>query len=264
MSRPLSAHKHFEREPFTRSVISEFGGYVQVPVPAPPPAVHAQTMRTKDPAQAARMTMNPAKAAAGHLRMRSREYGTGGSYTFREKVNGVVPGYAGHRPGARDLHHTMAYGGVPTFNPPQLSRPPGQGEHMSNRPSTAWQESGRGWKPEEPGDSRTDDFRNTVGGVLVGYTGFVPNARTHCGSMHVGGLSQVGARGRVAQRGHNGPVERLQGDKGLDLAARTERASAPLVGYAGHMPKAMDSFGMSHFKGREPDAVRCQESLYSA
>ena len=161
MSRPLSAHKHVGREPFTRTVISPFGGYVQVPVPAAPATVHAQTMRTRDPAKAARMTMNPAKAAAGSLQMGTREYGTGGSYAFREKVNGVVPGYSGHRPGARDVSHTMAFGGVPTFNGPRMTRPPGQGMHMDNRPATAWQEYGRGWKQEEPGDSRTDEFRDT-------------------------------------------------------------------------------------------------------
>lgn len=264
MSRPHSANKHVMREPFTRTVISEFGGYMQIPVPAAPAAIHAQTLRTTDPAKAARMTMNPAKAAAGHLKMDTREYGIGGDYGFRGRVGGVVPGYAGHRPGARDLSHTMAFGGVPTFNPPQLNRPPGQGQSMNNRPTTAWQEYGHGWKQEEPDDSRTNEFRDTVGGVLCGYTGFVPNARTHCGSIHVGGLSQVGSRGRIAQRGHSGHVERLQGDKALDLRSRTERTAAPMVGYAGHLPKSMDAFGMSYFRDHEPNAGMAQAELYNA
>ena len=201
MSKPLSAHRHVQREPYSRSVISPFGGYVQVPVPAAPHILHAGTSRVpRDPASVARTTLNPAKAAAGHADMDSREYGTGGRYTFRERVGGVVPGYQGHRPGARDVHHTMSFGGVPTFNPRVVQRPPGQGAHLDNNPSTTWQEIGRGWKPEDPGDSRSDGFRNTVGGVLVGYTGFVPNARTHYGSSHVGGLSRVGSRGRVALR----------------------------------------------------------------
>ena len=82
--------------------------------------------------------------------------------------------------------------------------------------------------------------------------------------MHVGGLSHVGLRGRVAQRGHSARVERLQGDKDLDLRTRTERTAAPTVGYAGHMPKAMDAFGMSHFRDAEPNAEAAQAQLYSA
>ena len=52
--------------------------------------------------------------------MCASEYGTGAAYSFRESVGGVVPGYAGHRPGARDVHHKMAFGGVPTFNDPSI------------------------------------------------------------------------------------------------------------------------------------------------
>lgn len=260
MSKPLSALKHVPREPYTRAVISEFGGYVQVPVPA---GVYTQTSRA-DPARVARVTLNPQKEAAGHAYMDTREYGTGAPYTFRQRVGGVMPGYAGHRPGSREVHNKMAFGGVPTFNPPQLRRPPGQGMALDNRPATSFHEIGRGWKDEEPGDSRTDSFRDRVGGVLVGYTGFVPNARTHCGGAHVGGLSQVGQRGRSAQRGHHGSVERLQGDRELSLSARTERACRAPPGYAGHVPRAMGSFGMSHFRNQAPDPRKNQSELYSA
>jgi hypothetical protein len=263
MSKPLSAHRHVGREPYTRAMISPFGGYVQVPVPSAPMALHRQTTRTSDPASVARTTLNPAKAANGHAEMHTRNYGTGGAYTFRERVGGVVPGYAGHRPGARDVAHTMAYGGVPTFNKPTLHRPPGQGQQLDNRPTTAWQEIGRSWKQDEPGDSRSGEFLSTVGGVLTGYSGFVPNARTHCGSAHVGGLA-LSARGRSAQRGHSGRVERLHGDRELDVSSRTERAAKPMVGYQGHVPKAMDSFGTSHWRERMPSARRAQADLYSA
>merc|ERR1719465_62752 len=33
--------------------------------------------------------------------------------TFSEKKTGVMPGYAGFRPGARDVDGTAAYGGIP-------------------------------------------------------------------------------------------------------------------------------------------------------
>lgn len=262
MSKPLSAHRHVPLEPYHRSVVSPFGGFVNVPVPAPPSDAQSMHLQ-RDPAQAARTTLNPAKAAGGHAEMNSRNYGTGAAYSFRERVGGVLPGYSGHRPGARDVHHKMAFGGTPTFNHPESRRPPGQGMNLDNRPTTAFQEVARGWKvPDET--LSTDRFRETVGGVVAGYTGHVPNTRTHYGSSHVGGLSQVGARGHVAQRGHSGRHERMQADRELDLSKRTERTSSPVVGYQGHLPKAQDAYGTSFWRNEKPDPVRYQRDLYSA
>ena len=110
----------------------------------------------------------------------------------------------------------------------------------------------------------TDAFRDAVGGVLAGYTGHVPNARTHYGSSHVGGLAHVGARGHGAQRGHNGSKERLQADRELSLSARTLRTAAPVVGYQGHCPRADEAFGTSHWRTTEPDPVAAQAALYCA
>lgn len=262
MSKPLSAHRHTPLEQYHRAVISPFGGFTNVPVPAPPSEAQSSHM-VPDHARTARTTLNPAKAAGGHAEMNSRNYGTGAAYTFRERVGGVMPGYSGHRPGARDVHHKMAYGGMPTFNRPSSARAPGQGMHLDNRPTTAFQEYGRGWKvPDET--LSTDRFREAVGGVLCGYTGHVPHTRTHFGSSHVGGLSQVGSRGHLAQRGHSGSKERLQADKELDMSRRTLRSAAPVVGYRGHVPKAQEAFGTSCWKREAPNPERHQADLYSA
>jgi len=227
---------------------------VNVPVPAPP--------HPSDPAKSARTTMNPAKAASGHALMHTRDYGTGASYTFRDSVGGVVPGYAGHRPGARDVHHKMAFGGVPTFNHPRLRTPPGQGARLDNRPTTNFQEYGVGWKvPEE---RPNENFREAVGGVLSSYGGFVPHAQSHFGSSHVGGLSNAGVRGHVAQRDHHPAVERRHADKELDLRGRTRLSAAPVVGYQGHLPKAIDAFGTSYWRSSTPDVQREAEALYTA
>ena len=102
MSRPLSAHGHLPVEGYSRSVVSPFGGYVNVPVPAPPDYAARGREGRMDPAKSARTQLNPAKAAAGHAEMHTRNYGVGAAYTFRENVKGVMPGYAGHRPGARE------------------------------------------------------------------------------------------------------------------------------------------------------------------
>jgi len=260
MSKPLSAHRHARTEEYSRAVISPFGGYKEMPVPAPP--MHPAHGGPADPAHQSRTQLNPAKAAGGHAMMRSRDYGTGAEYNFREAVGGVMPGYAGHRPGARDVNHKMAFGGVPTFNPPSQRTPPGQGARLDNRPTTAFHEYGVGWKmPEERGN---EDFRATVGGVKVGYTGFVPGARTHHGSSHVGGLAAVGYRGHLAQRGHEAAVERMHADKELDLSQRTLRTASPVVGYQGHLPKAMDAFGTSSWRATSPDVARETDALYSA
>ena len=37
-----------------------------------------------------------------------------------------------------------------------------------------------------------------------------------------------------------------------------------MVGYQGHVPRAMDAFGMSHWKGQPPNPKQHQQSLYQA
>ena len=106
MSKPLSAHRHVQTEEYGRALISPFGGYVHVPVPAP---VHA----APDLARVARTTLNPTKAAAGHAEMDRRghgAYGTGASYTFRDRVGGVMPGCApAHLRRASARHLSLAF-----------------------------------------------------------------------------------------------------------------------------------------------------------
>ena len=203
-------------------------------------------MSPSDPAVSARTRQNPAKAASGHGMMHTRDYGTGGAYAFRERVGGVVPGYAGHRPGARDISHKMAYGGVPTFNHPRSRTPPGQGSRLDNRPTTSFQEYAQGWKvPEE---RPNEEYRDSVGGLLAGYTGFVPHSRTHFGSSHVGGLANVGYRAHLPQRGHEASVNGLNVQKQVDHSLRTQRTHAPVVGYQGHLPLANDAYGISYWR----------------
>ena len=174
-----------------------------------------------------------------------------------------MPGYAGHRPGAQDVHHKMACGGVPTFINPRARTPPGQGAQLSNRPTTSFQEMGCGWKRPEDKSASSEPFREAVGGVLAGYTGFVPNAKTHYGSSHVGSLSTSGARGHAAQAGHG-----ARPAKELDLSARTQRSAAPVVGYQGHLPRAIDSYGTSYWRSKSQQTPRQTprnaEALYSA
>ena len=47
---------------------------------------------------------------------------TGSQTSYRKQVNGIVPGYAGHRPGATDVYGEAAFGDVPHG----IDRQPGQ------------------------------------------------------------------------------------------------------------------------------------------
>jgi hypothetical protein len=55
----------------------------------------------------------------------------------RAKVGGWIVGYSGHRPKAREVVNTMAYGGVPLFHRMDESRlAPGQCQQLKNRNTT--------------------------------------------------------------------------------------------------------------------------------
>ena len=108
--------------------------------------------------------------------------------SFIERVGGVVPGYAGHRPQARDIVAQPACGNVPFKMEPRTM--PGQGEHLRNRPTTSWTSfltDGTGKKVMLDKPSVTDVFKHSMGGVKFGYTGHVPQARSHFGTPHHGG-----------------------------------------------------------------------------
>ena len=106
---------------------------------------------------------------------------------FVEAVGGVLPGYAGHLPGAINTSGESTYVGVPQTLEPGLA--PGQGtlNTLQHRGTTAWQEIGEPYKPAAMADL-TDQFKGRVGGVKVGYGGHVPGAQAHYGSMHQGGV----------------------------------------------------------------------------
>ena len=76
---------------------------------------------------------------------------------FVEAVGGVLPGYAGHLPGAINTSGESTYVGVPQTLEPGLA--PGQGtlNTLQHRGTTAWQEIGEPYKPAARADL-TDQF----------------------------------------------------------------------------------------------------------
>ena len=132
---------------------------------------------------------------------------------FSEKKTGVMPGYAGFRPGARDHYGDAAFGGIPTK---------GAGEGTNIQDKAAWDE-GRGG----PGV----DYKKVVKGLVPGYTGHVPYAISKHGTSHFGGIVPG------AQLGH----ENVKGDQYVENNVGMMTKS----GYSGHVPRSRDAFGTS-------------------
>jgi len=129
---------------------------------------------------------------------------------FQATKRGVMPGYAGFRPGARDHHNKSAFGGI------EHSGPQGQGPDLK-----------AGWdkKRMDPGT----DYKQVVGGMVPGYTGHVPLAIAKTGESHWGKL------GPGAQSGHQ--VTGIEYDKAYEVTKMTKS------GYSGHIPGSRDSYG---------------------
>jgi len=131
---------------------------------------------------------------------------------YKEKVQGVMPGYGGFRPGARDECGFATVGGIQRF---------GEAETRGAHPAP---------KPE---------FVGGVRGVLPGYTGYVPTSKNTHGISHYGSLpgGHHNMRGSGAQKGH---ID-VKGDRHLEVSKNIKS------GYAGHVPQSRDTFGGAHY-----------------
>ena len=114
-----------------------------------------------DPAVDKAPCKNIGAAVWDHMDRRAR--------AFRERVGGIMPGYSGHHPGAREPFAGPSQGGVP-FKMEQ-DHTPGQGHRLDNRPTTTWTayvRGGDGEKMNQVAPSGTDIFRGQTGGVKLG------------------------------------------------------------------------------------------------
>lgn len=141
---------------------------------------------------------------------------------YKDKKQGVMPGYAGFRPGSRDHHNHSAFGGI------AQSGPEGQGPNLK----PAW-DQGRG----HPGVN----YKATINGILPGYKGHVPEAIMKAGESHFGSLVQPwgGNAGHYnvagAQSGHE------TNGNAFDKAYEVDKMAKS--GYSGHVPGARDTYG---------------------
>ena len=117
---------------------------------------------------------------------------------FIAETNGILPGYAGFRPEAGDAHDVSKFGGVmqrPPFHDPWAPK------MQPNDPFKRYFE----WRREKDITDDPPSFRESVGGVKSGYTGYVARGLFKIGTTHMGGSSPwERADVPLAQTGHEG------------------------------------------------------------
>ena len=130
-----------------------------------------------------------------------------GPADYKSQVNGIVPGYSGHVPRARDKYAASAHGGIA----------PERGPHVAKGPQTGHV------RPEDVLPPHFVDYVEKSRGVMPGYCGFRPE------SVHVknvsayGGIPHQGMRDSAANAGiglnfgvssDEGPGQLQQGNRG--------------------------------------------------
>jgi len=167
---------------------------------------------------------------------------------YDARNGGVMPNYAGHRPGARAVEATSAFGKWKT---------PDGDPHAIGGKASSWTLNDTADFTGLAGNSRQTtgsqtSYRKSVGGVLPGYKGFVPGAIDKCGGSHFGGVSGVdkntGLNTKAIKLDEDGDFYGLaQKGHGRDHKEFTT-AGGVKSGYAGHLPGARDTWGMTHFE----------------
>jgi len=181
----------------------------------------------------------------------------GGALDYKDQVGGVVPGYAGHMPRSRDKYAGSAHGGIAPERGPPTAKGAQQGHH----------------RPEDVIPPVFEAFIASERGVMPGYTGFRPEARhVHNVSAFGGIVATSGIFGNARGPGATGglgtataatSIEELsQGTRTFDWQRNPVADQPPsfrdnvggvLPGYTGHVPRATEKHGTSHFGGLSPD-----------
>jgi len=158
---------------------------------------------------------------------------------YERRNGGVMPNYAGHRPGARAVEATSAYG--------KITRPGKKSSSFYNDTADFTGASGA----SQVSTGSAISYRAQVNGIVPGYKGFVPGAINKCGGSHFGGVTGVdrttGQNTIAAKVDEDGDYYGLnQKGHGRDHKEKTT-AGAVKAGYAGHLPGARDTWGITHY-----------------
>jgi len=163
-----------------------------------------------------------------------------GPTDYKDQVLGIVPGYAGHVPRARDKYAGSAHGGIAPEFGPHIAIGPQQG-HV---------------RPEDVIPPVFDQYVQDGKGVMPGYTGFRPE------SKHVHNVSAFGGIKPITA-GFLDVDSLQQGNRDFDFRRPKNITPAPpsfrdnvggiLPGYTGHVPRAVEKHGTSHYGGLAPE-----------
>jgi hypothetical protein len=162
---------------------------------------------------------------------------------YQKESNGIVPGYAGHIPRARDKYGGAAIGGCsPAVQPGGVDTHIGpQGKH--NKRDCLGNGYGSDGFPLKGAavEPVYDNFNAARGGIMPGYGGFRPGARDECGYATVGGINRFGPS-------YNRP-EPTEAQTATQHAKPTYVGVAKGVvpGYTGYLPTAKEKYGISHY-----------------
>merc|ERR1719198_777252 len=108
---------------------------------------------------------------------------------YQKEANGIIPGYAGHIPRARDKYGGAAHGGCSVAIHGQKHIGP---QIAHEKPEALGNRFGNDGLPLPPKavEPVFDNFKVNVQGVMPGYGGFRPGARDECGGAAFGGVKR--------------------------------------------------------------------------
>jgi hypothetical protein len=153
---------------------------------------------------------------------------------YKHAVNGVVPGYSGHMPRARDKYAGSAQGGIANAYTPPDAKGPQKGCT----------------RPEDVIPTEFTDYISNVKGCMAGYTGFRPGARDVHNVTAFTGIPETFEQGNHERTFdyNRAPVQ--------PPPSFRDSVGGVLPGYKGHVPAAIDKHGTSHYGKTRPTPER--------
>jgi len=162
---------------------------------------------------------------------------------YQTEANGIVPGYAGHIPRARDKYGGSAHTGCsPAVLPGGINMHIGPQKSHNKRDCLGNGYGNDGFPLKGAAvDPVYDNFSSSRGGIMPGYSGFRPGARDECGFATVGGIQRFG-------RSYNRPEPTESQTTAVhEKPAYVSTAKGVVPGYTGYVPKAKEMYGISHY-----------------
>ena len=167
---------------------------------------------------------------------------------YHKESNGIISGYSGHIPRARDKYGGAAIGDCsPAVLPGGINQHIGaQGRHdKRDCLGNGYGNDGFPLKGAEVAPVYSNHSRK-VGGIMPGYGGFKPGARDECGYATYGGIQRFGPTYTRPE-----PTE-AQTAVAHPKPTYVAQAKGIVPGCTTHVPRAKETYGVSHFGALAP------------